>query len=132
MPPQKWTTTFYLVLTPLKNHQREDHGRQHQTKLSSFVSAVLGFKNEKKNLLSSSPMSAMDHIVTPSKVEIGYFKRERILTKLISAFYSAAVERKKTQRRKNRFFVFFLHRLKFNLSARLLSALYRFQLSCQL
>ena len=89
-------------------------------------------KWRKKNLLSSSPMSAMDHIVTPSKVEIGYFKRERILTKLISVFYSAAVERKKTQRRKNRFFVFFLHRLKFNLSARLLSALYRFQLSCQL
>ena len=103
MPPQKWTTTFYLVLTPLKNHQREDHGKQHQTKLSSFVSAVLGFKNEKKNLLSSSPMSAMDHIVTPSKVEIGYFKRERILTKLISAFYSAAVERKKLNEEKTDF-----------------------------
>ena len=53
-------------------------------------------------------MSAMDHIVTPSKVEIGYFgfKRERILTKLISASYSAAVERKKIQRRKNRIFRF--------------------------
>ena len=65
-------------------------------------------KWRKKNLLSSSPMSAMDHIVTPSKVEIGYFgfKRERILTKLISASYSAAVERKKIQRRKNRIFRF--------------------------
>ena len=51
-------------------------------------------------------MSAMDHIVTPSKVEIGYFKRERILTKLISAFYSAAVERKKNSTKKKQIFRF--------------------------
>ena len=53
-------------------------------------------------------MSAMDHIVTPSKVEIGClgFKGERILTKLISAFYLAAVERKKIQQRKNKSRIF--------------------------